>query len=78
MGNPLTNLIVSTLRQIDRDYQPGTLASMKKTKPVKWGKLLTIEREINLSVLNENPKALKKALDSYRKLIVMKGQYYGQ
>ena len=69
MVNQLTNLIDSTLKQIARDYQLGTLAYTKKTKPVEWGKLLAIEQEINLATKKEDSKALKEALSRYQKLI---------
>lgn len=66
-----TNLIDFTLKEIAKGYVPGTLKWTKKTQPARWGKLVATEREINLAAGAGDPRAFKKSLESYQKLVAI-------
>ena len=59
-----------TLKEIGKDYQPGTLPWMKVNRPDKWGKMLISEGRVNGMALGGNLDGLRGALDEYKELIV--------
>ena len=63
-------LIDETLKRINQEYQPGTLAWMKANRPNDWGSMLNLERSINKTALEGNFKSLREALDEYQGLIL--------
>lgn len=71
MGATNLFLIDLTLKEISKGYVPGTLKWIKKTRMNDWMKLLVEEKKINEAALNGDLRTLKKALDSYQKLITI-------
>lgn len=66
----VNRLIDSTLKEIARDYQPGTFPWMKAYRPNEWGTMLTLEGKVNEMALESNLKGLREALDEYQGLIL--------
>ena len=64
------SLIELTLEEIARDYQPGTLVWMKRSRPKEWGTMLTIEERINKMALGGDRDGLRGALSDYQGLIL--------
>lgn len=62
-------LIDLTSKEISKGYVPGTLKWIKQHRPMDWTRLLVEERRINEAALNRDLRALKRALDSYQKVI---------
>jgi len=55
-------LIDLTLKEIRERHQPGTLPWMKANRPEEWGKMLTLEGEINKTASGGDLEGLKKIL----------------
>lgn len=68
-GNALTNIISSTLMEIDQNYHPGTLSWLKKSRPREWREMIALEAEIDQAALSNEKTKLQKALKSYQDLI---------
>ena len=64
------SLIDFTIREIARDYQPGTFPWMKASRPDKWGEMVTYERRVNEMALGNDTEGLKRALTDYQRLIL--------
>jgi hypothetical protein len=63
-------LIDLTLKEIARDYQPGTLPWMKVNSPEEWRRMLILEQRINGMALEGNLDSLRGALEEYQGLIL--------
>jgi hypothetical protein len=70
------SLIDITIREITRDYQPGTLAWMKANSPDDWGNMLTLEGKVNEMALGSDTEGLKRALSDYQMLILAAAKEY--
>jgi hypothetical protein len=54
-----------TLERINRGYQPGTLAWIKKRRPEDWTGMIELEKEINRTALQGYEEGLIKVLREY-------------
>lgn len=63
-------LIDQMLREINSAWEPGVLAWTKANRPDEWGKMLTLEGEINKIALCGDLNAFREVLDSYRGIIL--------
>ena len=51
-----------TLKEIAKDYQPGTLPWMKVNSPEEWRRMLILEQRINGMALEGNLDGLRVGL----------------
>ena len=64
------SLIDTTLREIGREYKPGLLMWIKKSRPEEWARMLTLEQGINQAALRGDMESLKQGLSNYKELIL--------
>lgn len=57
--------IEATLREIGKEYRPGLIRWIKE-QPDQWGRLLTLEDQINKAALVRDEIMLTGALSEYR------------
>ena len=61
--------IESTLTEIAKRYEAGTLPWLKRNRPDAWERLLRLELRINTAALEKDKKGLTEALTEYETLI---------
>lgn len=62
--------IDDTLDRIDRGYQPGTLAWVKRERPKEWGRMIALETKITRLAFQGNDMELTKVLNEYEAFIL--------
>ena len=66
----VNQLIDVTVKKINQQYHPGTLAQMKLNRPDDWGNMLALEGRVNEIALGGTMEGLRKALSEYQGLIL--------
>jgi hypothetical protein len=63
-------LIDTTLREINKEYKPGLLLWIKKSRPEEWARMLLLEEGINQAALSGDGTGLKQTLSNYKELLL--------
>jgi hypothetical protein len=62
--------IKDTLDRIDKSYEPGTLAWVKRKRPKEWRKMIALETEITRLSFQGDEVKLVKVLNEYEAFVL--------
>ena len=76
-GKKLISKIDTALKEINRNYQPGTLEWMRVNRPEEWEKMISLEDRINQAALRGDEEELERVLVDYQ-ILYLKWRGYSK